>query len=260
MELRVRHIARNVLFNWVGTVATMAVGFFLAPYILHHLGNIGYGVWLLAISAVAYLGLLDLGIQDSVLRFVSKGHTQKDHQSASEAMSAALWIRFQISVLAFILSVGIAALFPLIFKVPSALAGDARKAIVLIGFTTAINLSFGVFGGVISALNRYDLQNLITLAQTAVRVAGVVYVLRTGHGIVAIAIAELIASIFGSVLRVSIAMQLYPELRIQLKRPKRETLRQIWTYSSYAFLTMIAIQLVYQSDNMVVGRLFRLRP
>jgi O-antigen/teichoic acid export membrane protein len=253
LELRVRHIARNVLFNWVGTIATMAVGFFLAPFILHHLGNVGYGVWLLAISAVAYLGLLDLGIQDSVLRFVSKGHTQKDHQGASEAMSAALWIRVQISLLALLLSIGIAAVFPLVFKVPPALAGDAKKAILLIGLTTAINLSFGVFSGVISALNRYDLQNLITLAQTAVRVAGVVTVLRTGHGIVAIAVAELIAAVVGSALRVSIAKRLYPELRVQLRRPRKEALRQIWTYSSYAFLTMIAIQLVYQSDNIVVG-------
>jgi O-antigen/teichoic acid export membrane protein len=253
LELRVRHIARNVLFNWFGTVANMAVGFFLAPFILHHIGNVGYGVWLLAISAVAYLGLLDLGIQDSVLRFVSKGHTLKDHQSASEAMSAALWIRMLISIVAFLLSVGLAAVFPLVFKVPAAVAGDAKKAILLIGLTTAINLSFGVFGGVISALNRYDLQNYVNLAQTAVRVAGVVTVLITGHGIVAIAIAELIAAVFGNALRVSVAKRLYPELRIQLKRPKRETLRQIWTYSSYAFLTMIAIQLVYQSDNIVVG-------
>jgi len=158
----------------------MAVGFFLAPFILHHLGNVGYGVWLLAISAVAYLGLLDLGIQDSVLRFVSKGHTLKDHQSASEAMSAALWIRMLISILAFLLSVGLAAVFPLVFKVPAAVAGDAKKAILLIGLTTAINLSFGVFGGVISALNRYDLQNYVNLAQTAVRVAGVVTVLIGG--------------------------------------------------------------------------------
>ncbi|MGA7158724.1 MAG: oligosaccharide flippase family protein [Acidobacteriaceae bacterium] len=253
MELKGRHIARNVMFNWFGTAATMAVGFFLAPFILHHLGTVGYGVWLLAISAVAYIGLLDLGIQDSVLRFVSKGHTQKDHGGASEAISAALWIRLQISVLALLLSVGLAAIFPIMFKIPPSIASDARKAILLIGLTTAINLSVGVFGGVISALNRYDLQTFVGLTQTAVRVGGVVTVLRTGHGIVAIAVAELIAALVGNALRALVARRLYPELRVYLKRPKSQTLKQIWTYSYYAFLTMIAIQLVYQSDNIVVG-------
>jgi O-antigen/teichoic acid export membrane protein len=49
------------------------------------------------------------------------------------------------------------------------------------------------------------------------------------------------------------ARRLYPELRIQLAKPKRETLRKIWSYSSYTFLITIAVQLVYQTDNLVVG-------
>jgi O-antigen/teichoic acid export membrane protein len=54
-------------------------------------------------------------------------------------------------------------------------------------------------------------------------------------------------------LLVWIARHLYPELRIRLNKPKRETLKRIWTYSSYAFLTTVAVRLVYQTDNLVVG-------
>lgn len=253
MELRVRHIARNVLFNWFGTIANMAVGFFLAPFILHRLGNVAYGIWVLAISVVAYLGLLDLGMQSSVLRFVSKGHTKHDHQGASEALSAALWVRLQISALVLLLSAGIAAVFPHVFKVPPEFSSAARIATLLIGVNAAISMSVGVVGGVLSALNRYDLQNYVSMVQTAVRVVGVVAVLRSGHGIVAIAICELFATVVANILLVWIARCLYPELQIQLKRPKRETLKQIWAYSSYAFLTTIAVRLVYQTDNLVVG-------
>jgi O-antigen/teichoic acid export membrane protein len=253
LQLRVRHIARNVLFNWLGTIANMAVGFFLSPFILHRLGDVAFGVFVLANSVVAYLGLLDLGMQSSVLRFVSKGHTKGDHEGASDAISAALWVRLQVSALALLLSAGIAVVFPHVFKVPADLANDARIAILIIGVITAISMSVGVVGGVISALNRYDLQNYVNLLQTAIRVVGVVFVLRTGHGIVGIALSELVATVAGNLLLVWIARRLYPELRIQLKKPKRETLRQIWSYSFYAFLTTIAVQLVYQTDNLVVG-------
>jgi O-antigen/teichoic acid export membrane protein len=253
LELRVRHIARNVFFNWFGTIASMAVALFLAPFILHRLGDVAVGVWMMAISAVAYFGLLDLGMQSSVLRFVSKGHTQQDHQASSDAISAALWVRIQISALVLLLSVGLSAIFPYIFKVPAGLASDAREAVLLIGVTTAISMSIGVVGGVLSALNRYDLQNYAALVQTAVRVIGVVFVLRTGHGIVAIAVCELISTLVYNMLLVWIARHLYPELRIRLNKPKRETLKRIWTYSSYAFLTTVAIRLVYQTDNLVVG-------
>src|SRR5664280_1584002 len=255
LVLRVRHIARNVLFNWFGTVANLAVGFFLAPFIIHRLGNVAYGVWVLAVGVVAYLGLLDLGMQSAVLRFVSKGHTQNDHQGASEAISAALWVRLQISALILVLSVGLAAVFPHIFNtVPAELASDARKAILLIGLKMAITMSIGVVAGVLSALNRYDLQNYLSMVQTAVRVIGVVAVLRTGHGIVAIAVCELIAVLIYNALLVWVAHRLYPQLQILLNKPKRETLKRIWTYSSYAFLTTIAMQLIYQTAYIVVGK------
>jgi O-antigen/teichoic acid export membrane protein len=253
LQLRVRHIARNVLFNWFGTVANTAVGFFLSPFILHRLGDVAYGVWVLTVSVMGYLSLWDLGMQSSVIRFVSQGRTKKDHEGASEVASAALWVRLQISAVALLLSAGLAVLFPHLFKVPVVLASDARKAILLIGATTAITMSLGVFGGVITALNRYDLQNYVGLVQTAIRVIAVIVVLRSGHGIVAIAACELVASIVGRLLLVWVARRIYPELRIRLNSPDRETLRKIWSYSSYTFITTVAIQLVYQTDNIVVG-------
>lgn len=242
-----------MIFNWAGTVASMAVGFFLAPFILHRLGDVACGVWYLTVSVVGYLRLLDLGMQSSVLRFVSKGHTQGDHAGASEALSAALWVRLQISALVLLLSGVLAYFFPLLFKVPAALVSDARKAILLIGLNAAITMSVGVASAVLSGLNRYDLWNYVNLVQTLIRAGGVVLMLRLGHGIVAIAVCEVVATAVAMVLMVQVAHRLYPELRISLKRPKRETLRQIWVYSSYAFLTTIAVKLVYQADNLVVG-------
>nr|WP_255550827.1 oligosaccharide flippase family protein [Granulicella sp. dw_53] len=251
--MRFRHIARNVFSNWFATGANMAVGFFLAPFLVHRLGNAEYGVWVLAISLVNYLGLLDLGMRSAVLRFVSKGHTVGDHASAGEALSAALWVRLQISVLVLLLSAGLAAAFPVMFKVQPALAANARIAVMIIGTTTALGMSLGVFGGVLSALNRYDLQSVVTLVQLTVRVSGVVWVLRTGHGIVAIALCELTSAVVGNVLLVWIARRIYPQLKLQWTRPKASMLHSLWMYSFYAFLTTIAVQLVYQTDNLIVG-------
>jgi O-antigen/teichoic acid export membrane protein len=253
LQLRVRHIARNVMSNWLATAANMAVGFFLAPFIVHRLGIVAYGVWVLAISAVNYLGLLDLGMRSSVLRFVSKGRTKGDHGAASDAMSAALWVRIQIGAAVLLLSGGLAAAFPYMFHIPPELAGDARIAVLIIGFNTALGMSVGVFGGVLSALNRYDLQSFVTLVQLGIRALGVVLVLRSGHGIVAIAICELIAAVAGNALLFWIARRSYPELQLRLTRPNHEILRQLWSYSFYVFLITIAVQLVYQTDNLVVG-------
>jgi O-antigen/teichoic acid export membrane protein len=253
LQLRLWHIARSVLSNWFSTVATLAVGFFLAPFIVHRLGNVAYGVWVLAISSVSYLTLLDLGMASSVIRFVSKGYSTKDHEGASEALSAVLWCRLQISALILVLTGLLAAIFPKVFKVPADLVHDARSALLLIGLTTAIAMSFGVFSSTLSALHRYDLRSYISLTQLTIRVSGVVLVLRTGHGILAIACCELVAAIVGNSLLYIFARKVYPELTIQLRKPEWDVVRKIWSYSVYAFMVTIAVQLVYQTDNLVVG-------
>ena len=231
----------------------MATGLFLSPFVLHRLGNVSYGVWVLVVSVVGYLGLLDLGMQGSVIRFVSQGYAKRDHALASDAVSAALWIRLQISAVALFLSGILAAVFPHVFKVPPNLARSAQEAVLLVGLTTAIVLSMGVVGGVISGLNRYDIQNSLSFLQTGIRVAGIIWSLRMGYGIAAIAVCELVAALTAKLAQVWIARRLYPELRIRIKRPEPETLRKIWSYSAYTFLVTIAVQLVYQSDNIVVG-------
>lgn len=253
MQLRIRHLARNVLSNWFVTGANMAVGFFLAPFVVHHLGDVAYGVWVLAVSSVNYLGMLDLGMRSSVLRYVSKGFAAQDHSLSSESFSAALWVRVPISAAVLLISGILVGIFPHLFKIPHDLAVAAEVSVLLIGVNLAFGMFVGVFGGVLSALNRYDLQSLVTLVQITVRVVGVVYVLRTGHGIVAIAVCELVASVLSNALLVYLARRIYPELRISLRKPSRAILRELWSYSLYAFLTTVAVQLVYQTDNLVVG-------
>ena len=70
---RARRIAQNVLSNWLALAITTVVGFFLSPFVVHYLGNLTYGVWVIVMSLVAYMNLLDLGLRGAVTRFVSKG-------------------------------------------------------------------------------------------------------------------------------------------------------------------------------------------
>jgi O-antigen/teichoic acid export membrane protein len=231
----------------------MAVGFFLAPFLVHRLGAVEYGVWILVMSSINYLAMLDLGMRSSVIRFVSKTYSVADHQGSSEAMSAALWVRAQFGGVSLLVSVVLAVVFPYLFRVPPELAFAARVTVILMGVNMAISLSMGAIGGVLSALNRYDLQTGASLIQLALRVVGIVYFVSHGRGLVAIAICELAASIIGNLLTVYFTHRQYPEIRVLWKRPERSMLRSLWSYGFYAFLTTVALQLIYQSDNLVVG-------
>ena len=251
--MRGKRIAQNVLSNWMALAISTLVGFFLAPFIVHYLGNVAYGVWILVVSLTSYMNLLDLGLRGAVTRFVSKGKAQDNHAEAGDAVSGALWIRLWISLVIFLSSVGFAMAFNRIFAIPVTMQHAARLAILATALSIAVNLWCGVFAGVLAALNRYDLLSGVSLIQTGLRATGIVWLLWHGHGILALALWDLVTTLVANALHVLLAFRSYPELRITIRRPERQVLSKLWNYSFYAFLINIAIQVVYYSDNIVVG-------
>jgi O-antigen/teichoic acid export membrane protein len=239
--------------NWVAMAITLVVTLLISPFVVHHLGNLAYGVWVLVGSAANYMGLLDLGLRSSVVRYASKGYARGDHEESSEAVSAALWLRFWMSGLILLLGAGLAAVFTHVFQIPTELALPARMAILAIAFRMAVTLSCGVFGGVLAALNRFDLLATIEILQTGLQTAGFIWLLGKGHGILALAVWSLFAAVAANLLQVFFALRLYPQLRIFFRKPAGKTLDKLWRYSFYVFVVNIATQLVYYTDNVVVG-------
>jgi O-antigen/teichoic acid export membrane protein len=58
-------------FGYIHTAVTVLVGLWLAPYLLRHLGQHDYGLWLLGAQVLVYLALMDLGIVQVVPRDVA---------------------------------------------------------------------------------------------------------------------------------------------------------------------------------------------
>lgn len=248
-----RRIASNVLSNWFALAITTLVGFFLSPFVVHHLGNLAYGVWVMIASLVGYMNLLDLGLQSAVIRFVSKGVAQKNEEESSQAVSGALWIRLWISLAIVCAGLLFAALFEHFFVIPVALQRAARLTIILSAITVAVNLWCGVFRGVLVALHRYDLSSAVSIVQTSLRAVGFVVLLRWGDGILALALWELCISVIANAVTVSLCFWIYPRLKLIFARPDRATLRKLVNYSSYIFVINIAVQIAYFTDNLVVG-------
>ena len=251
--MRFIHIARSAVLNWFATASTLLVSYFLAPFLIHRLGNIEYGIWVLALSTTGYLYLLDLGLRSSVLRFVSRAHAAGDHDEASRIVSAVLWVRLMIGGLILLIATILSTCFPRLFRLPEELWTSSRQALFIIGLTISLTMPMSAIGAVLSALNRYDLQSYISLLQLAIRSAGIVLVVHWGKGIVGIALCELVAALTSNVVMVTITRHIYPELRIRLKIPSRRVLRPLWSYGSYSFILLVSLQLVYQADNLIVG-------
>jgi O-antigen/teichoic acid export membrane protein len=250
-----KRFAFNVTMNWIAMAAGMVVPFFLTPIVIHSLGKVQYGVWILAVSTVAYLGLLDLGLRSAVIRYVSKADAQGNTAEARKAIGAALWFRILIAAGAVALSFILAVVFPHLFKVPNGLEHPAQVTVLMCAFAVAITLVSGVFGAVLSAIHRFDILSGVSVAQTAIRAAGVILILHSGRGLIALAYWEFAVTLMAGLATWGIAIKIFPVCRVRLGRPDIKTLKMIWSYSFTTFIIVIAVQVVFNTDNIVVGAL-----
>jgi O-antigen/teichoic acid export membrane protein len=250
---RLNQIVRSIGSNWMALATSVVTAFFLSPFIVHHLGNTAYGVWTLVVSMISLMGLLDLGMRGAITRFVSRNHAQGNHQEASRAVSAGLWLRLWVACVIVAVSVVLSAVAPVIFHIPSDLRMAARGAILLVGASFALTLACGVFGGVLVALGRFSYVSGVSISQTMLRAAGVVWLLRAGHGILSLAIWEFTVAVLVNSALLTLCSRVYPELQISLKRPDPALFRQFVSYSLYVFLIHCATMAIYYTDNLIVG-------
>jgi O-antigen/teichoic acid export membrane protein len=250
---RLPRAARNVLTNWLAYLASGVVSFFLSPFIVHHLGNSAYGVWVLLVSLTGYLGFLDLGIRSAVTRYVAKFHSEGVHDQSSYTISSACGLFVSAGFLAMLASVLFAILAVPHFQIPPGYLHAAQIVVVIAGFSVGVSLVSGVFGGVLVGLQRFDLTNSITLVVLGLRSIAIVLALKNGYGLITLAVIQLCGTLAELVAGIVLSHRLYPEARLAFRNVRRSYVALIFSFGLFAFLLHLSNYLIYFTDALVIG-------
>ena len=245
--------ARNILSNWGGYAFSLALNFFMAPFVVRHLGDSAYGVWVLLISLTGYLGLLDMGVRGAVTRYVAKFHTAGKDEEASRVGSSALVIFTIAGGVAVALSVFLALFALRRFFIPPDYFAAAQIVLAIGGLSVATSLIGGVFGGILVGLRRFDIVKGLEVVSAGLRALAIVILLKAGQGLVALACVQFAFALATCLVNIWFSFRLFPRLRIRLSACDRPHLRLIVGYSIYSFLLYVADYLIYYTDMMVIG-------
>src|ERR1700745_782081 len=97
-------ILKNVGSSWFALSLNILVGIFLSPYILHHLGDEAFGLWILIFSVTGYYGLFDLGIRSSIVRYVAKYAATGEHGQLNRLVNTAIFSYGAIGLFAMLIT------------------------------------------------------------------------------------------------------------------------------------------------------------
>lgn len=183
-----RKLTINALSNGVAFFVTIAVTFFVQPFLVHSLGDESFGVWLLVSSIIGYMALGDLGIGAAVLRYVSRFDGLQDKDGINRVVSTSLAIFGVIGLLLMGATFVLAVVWTRPLGVEEHLARDTRWLLVLLGSQFAIHLPCSVYARLLEGLGHYPSRNAIKIAGVLARNALFVGVILAGGGLVGIGV------------------------------------------------------------------------
>jgi O-antigen/teichoic acid export membrane protein len=251
MSLKIRAL-KNVVSSWAGLAVNIAVGFFLWPFILHHLGDEASGLWVLIFSVTGYYGIFDFGIRSSLIRYVSKFQATGEKEQLARLVNTSL---FTYSCLGMVLVVAttVGAFYvDRLFHIPQDFLKQAQILFLMVGYSVALGFPLGISGGILEGLQSFYLINWTNIIATLLRAVLIIYVLWHGFGLLTVALITVSLPLIASAVRALIAHRLL-RIRYGWKYVSRESFRQVANYSSVTFLIIVAFQLRFKTDAVIIG-------
>ncbi len=246
---------RNIFSNWMGLVVTGVISFLLTPVLIHGLGDFYYGMWVLVMSVLDYYGLLDLGIRTTLHRFVGRLKGRNEREALDETIGTALAITCAIGLLVVVLTLPVMFLLPKFFIVQDSARSLLRWLAVLLGLSIAILFPARVLGAYLCGLQRFDLYNFGVISTAIARGVLVVAVLHFGFGVVAVALVTLGIAFLSLVLNWRLVRFADPAASLDPRRTNWPRIRELASFSFFAFLNTMGDYLRFYTDSAVIGRM-----
>jgi O-antigen/teichoic acid export membrane protein len=248
-----RRLLISAASNWLAFAATLLVAFFLAPYLIHKLGDARYGVWIFVESILAYFTLFDLGIAACVVRFTARFHAADDRAELNKLASSCLAVFAGLGSIAFILGFALTPVIaPMLHKSGMDEAEIAGFTLLMLG-NLAISLPLSLFPSILDGLERFGSKSAVRVVFLAARTIATVMLMERQPSLIGIGILYTIGNVAEQLVMAILCFVYIPGLRFARRLVNRATLKLVTGYSVNAFLAMVAGRISVQSGAIIIG-------
>jgi O-antigen/teichoic acid export membrane protein len=241
---------RNTLAQSASLGSAIIFSFLLAPVMLDRLGLAQFGVWAVTGALAQYARLLDLGITNSLARFVALHDAEEDRRGIEETIGIGVITCVLLGLLMVVVAFFAA---PFVSDVLGNTLDSGDMRIVLV-CAAAIAVAY-VIGGVLSALpiglRRMGPPNVAATASNVTNFAFSLGALAMSTQLTTYAIANVVAAGIGILF--SLAALIYVWSAPYFSRPTLGRARRILSFSVKSQLVTLADLVNLQTDKLIIA-------
>lgn len=246
-------IPLNTFSNLSALLCQLAVSFFMAPFLIHRLGDSAYGIWAIVISIFGYMGLLDLGVSASLVRYVAQYDDESKRKAMGALLSSALVFYAGVGAIGALIGVAMGIFGMSVFNVPDSVMGKARLTMALMGLSLIIRFPGYVFTSLLAGMRLYYKRNVVRVSAILLKSAAIVVAITAGKGLVWLAIITVCGDCLTYFTIFLVARRHLHGVTIRIRDATKKCSRELVSYGLKVFSTITLRTISMGGDRLIIG-------
>ena len=248
----VRQLSLNVVSSYASFGIGVVMSLVLTRVLLRHLGAGTYGLWIVLLALVSYLGLLDIGVGTAAVQRVARLRALGDQEGVADLIRTT-WVFFAVSgVVAVLITVVLAPLVSSFLNLGAISPSQAGATLVILGVMSALTFLAVVPNSVLFGSGRGDRLSQIGLVALLATQVGQVVAVLAGAGLIALAILQTAGVGLGLALTASVAGRVTGS-SLRRGRFSRPLLKELLRFGGLQSVVSLGGVVSYQLDALVIG-------
>src|SRR5260370_2685359 len=250
-----RLLAKNMIWNLMGSGAPMAVAVVCIPILMRGLGKERFGVLTLAWALIGYASLFDLGLGRALTQLVAK----KLGAGEDREVPTLVWTSLLLMLLLGVLGAAVVGLLSpwLVHRalnVPGALQRETLQSFYLLGLSIPVVISTAGLRGLLEAHQRFDLINALRIPMGVYSFAGPLLVLPFSNSLFPVVAVLVGGRLIGCAAHLLLCFRVVPALRhrVAWHRPAAGPLLR---FGGWMTVSNIISPVMVTFDRFLIGAL-----
>lgn len=255
MGVKVNQLKVGAILSYISRFITIIVGLLYTPIMIRLLGQNEYGLYSIAASTIAYLGILNFGFGSAYMRFYSRYKVAADSEKIAILNSMFLSIFSVLGILAVIAGIVLALNVDLIFGTTLSIAEleTARLLILILVVNLSVTFPAIVFNTYLQANEKFIIQNVLLIIWQITTPLINLPILLAGYGSVGMVTVTTAANILVELIIMVYCLRKM-NMQFLFKKFDRHLMIEMTIFSSYIFMNMVVEQVNNNVDKTILGR------
>lgn len=247
----------GTFLNYVAVGLQILTTIFITSYLLRQIGDNDYGIYKIMASFASYLGILNFGFGNALIRYLPQYKVNNELKKEKEIVTFSTILNHIAIVIALIIGIVIYIMIPGIFS-ESMSASDinlSRQIFIILMISVFFNIANDIYSSYVFANQKFVYLKSMEVIKQILRLAFIIILISFIQNVLVVAVIDMMIAM-GIFLvnyiycRHKLKHKYYP---IHLNKEQFRKNTFFINYSVLFFLNLLIEQLIWNTDSIIIG-------